>query len=177
VEAASAPTQTEAPPETDVAPAQLVGGATTFSGEHRSTEPPETSDDARGERDESGRYLSREAASYRRRLRETETERDELRAQLDRVQTAEAERLASAAGLAAPSDLWQFGASLETLRGDDGAIDAEAVNGLVDEIVANRPGLRASPVGDLGIGRGGAAIGLRTEQGVGLSALLKPGRR
>jgi hypothetical protein len=59
-----------------------------------------------GERDDTGRYLSREAASYRRRLREAEAERDQLRAQLDALQSAEVERLAQAAGLSAPSDVW-----------------------------------------------------------------------
>jgi hypothetical protein len=51
------------------------------------------------ERDESGCYLSREAASYRRRLRETEAERDDLRGRLDRSERAEVERLAGDAGL------------------------------------------------------------------------------
>jgi hypothetical protein len=65
--------------------------------------------------------------SYRKRLRATEAERDQLREQLDRLQTAEAERLAGASGLAAPSDLWQFGATLDTLRGEDGALDQATV--------------------------------------------------
>ena len=66
------------------------------------------------ERGEDGRILSREAATYRRRLRDTESERDQLREQLDRLQRAEVERLASANGLAVPADVWPFGASLET---------------------------------------------------------------
>jgi hypothetical protein len=73
--------------------------------------------------------------------------------------------------------VWTFGASLETLRGEDGAIDAEAVNGLVKEIVTDRPGLQARPVADLGIGRGSAAAGTPQAREVGLSALLKPKRR
>jgi hypothetical protein len=53
---------------------------------------PETGE---GERDETERYLSRDAASYGRRLRETEAERDRLREQLDRLQRADVEPLAS----------------------------------------------------------------------------------
>lgn len=124
-----------------------------------------------GERDESGRYLSREAASYRRRLRQTEGERDRLREQVDALQRAEVERLASAAGLAVAADVWQFGATLETLRTETGDVDAETVTGLVAEIVRDRPGLRQA-TGDVGFGRGGAASGTRKPT-IGLSALLK----
>jgi hypothetical protein len=129
------------------------------------------------ERDESGRYLSREAASYRRRLRETVTEREQLRSQLDRLQTAEVERLAGNAGLQVPNDIWTFGASLDTHRGEDGGIDPETVNGLVGDILADRPGLQAKPPGDLGIGRGAGAAGTTRTPEVGLSALLKPEAR
>jgi hypothetical protein len=120
--------------------------------------------------------LSREAASYRRRLRETETELDSLREQIDRIQTTEVERLARGAGLSEPRDVWAFGASLESLRSDSGEIDPKTVEGLVADILKSRPGLRQQPVGDLGAGRGAAAAGTRHEPKVGLSQLLKPGR-
>ena len=93
---------------------------------------------------------------------------------LDRLQTAEVERLAGDAGLQVPGEVWQFGATLDTLRGDDGGIDQEAVSSLVGEIVKDRPGLQAQPVGDLGIGRGASAAGMTRAPEVGLSALLKP---
>ena len=158
MEASGATTLTETSPETESATAPGPADET----------PPEGD----GERDESGRYLSREAANYRRRLRDTEAERDSLREQLDRVQTAEVERLAAQHGLAVARDVWQFGATLETLRGEDGGIDGEVVAGLVADIVKDRPGLQAPLVGDLGIGRGGTAW---TRPHVGLSQLLKPG--
>jgi hypothetical protein len=167
MEAATSATATD----TSAEAAEPATGAATVA------ETPENGDETTGERDESGRYLSREAASYRRRLRETESERDQLRERLDRLQTAEVERIASDAGLQVANDIWTFGASLDTLRGEDGAIDSEAVSGLVGEIVKDRPGLQARPEGDLGIGRGAAAAGTRIEQPVGLSALLKPERR
>jgi hypothetical protein len=139
------------------------------------TQPPEG--EPGDERDESGRFLSREAASYRRRLRETEQERDGLRERLDGYERAEVERIAGDAGLQVPGDVWTFGATLDTLRGEDGAIDNEAVSGLVGEIVKDRPGLQARPVADLGIGRGASAAGTTSTPEVGLSALLKPERR
>ena len=117
---------------------------------------------------------SRERTNYRRRLRETEAERDQLRAQVDGLQRSEVERLAAQAGLAVPGDVWSFGASLETLRGESGDIDAEAVNIVVGDIVASRPGLAAVKPGDLGLGRGAAATSRTNHPKVGLSQLLKP---
>jgi len=173
MEAATTTTATDAPAE----PVEPGSEAATSSTEGAETPAPENdAGENGGERDESGCYLSREAASYRRRLRETEAERDQLRERLDRFQTAEVERLAGDAGLQVASDVWTFGATLDTLRGEDGAVDAEAVSGLVGEIVRNRPGLQARPTGDLGIGRGASATATLTEPKVGLSALLKPGR-
>jgi hypothetical protein len=166
METATTPTATDSSSE----PAETGSDVATSSAPVDSRQDADASD----ERDDQGRYLSREAASYRRRLRETETERDDLRTRLERYERAEVERFASDAGLQVASDVWQFGAQLDALRTEDGAIDAEAVSGLVGEIVKDRPGLQARPEGDLGIGRGAAAAGTRIEQPVGLSALLKP---
>ena len=172
VEAAQAPARGEASIESPEA-ASAPGG--TSEGTSEGTDPNvdvNASVNESGERDETGRYLSREAAGYRRRLREAETERDRLAARLDELQRGEVERLAAGAGLAAPEDVWQFGASLDTLRNDDGAIDSEVVSGLVADIVRDRPGLKAPVNGDLGIGKGNAASGGPAPK-VGLSALLK----
>jgi hypothetical protein len=168
VEASTATTAPAAPAEPA---AEAPAEATTPNGVD--PQPPESGD----ERDEQGRYLSREAASYRRRLRETETERDQLRTRLEGYERTEVERLAGDAGLQVPGDVWTFGAQLEHLRGEDGGIDSEAVSGLVGEIVKDRPGLQARPQGDLGIGRGAGAAGTTRAPGVGLSTLLKPERR
>jgi hypothetical protein len=160
------------------APAEAAEPAAEALAPDAEAQPPETdTGETGGERDEGGRYLSREAASYRRRLRDAEAERDGLRERLDGYERAEVERLAGDAGLQVPADVWQFGTSLDTLRGGDGSIDHEAVNGLVAEIVKDRPGLQAQPVGDLGIGRGASAAGTATAPEIGLSALLKPERR
>jgi hypothetical protein len=130
-----------------------------------------------GERDDGGRFLSREADSYRRRLRDAEAERDGLRERLEGYERHEVERLEGDAGLQVPGDVWTFGATLDTLRGEDGGIHQDAVSGLVGEIVRDRPGLQARPTGDLGIGRGAGAAGTTHTPEVGLSKLLKPGQR
>jgi hypothetical protein len=170
MEAATTATGTETQADPGEGGSEAAATAEPPAQETPETGAGETSD----ERDESGRYLSREAASYRRRLRETETERDQLRTQLDRLQTAEVERLAGNAGLQVPTDVWTFGAELDHLRLEDGSIDHDTVNELAASILKDRPGLQARPTGDLGIGRGAAAAGTHTEQKVGLSQLLKP---
>ena len=131
--------------------------------------------------DDGDRHLSREQATYRRRMKAAETERDSLReerdslrAQLERVQTAEVERLASVAGLSVPGDVWVFGASLDTLRTETGEIDADTVDALVGDIVKSRPGMKAPPMGTIGVGRGASAVPREFAPKVGLSSLLKP---
>jgi hypothetical protein len=173
MEAATTPTATEAPAEAVEPGSEAAAGASAADEAIPGSGDPADSD----ERDEGGRFLSREAASYRRRLRETETERDDLRGRLEGYERAEVERLAGDAGLQVPGDVWTFGATLETLRGENGGIDPENVHELVKEIVKDRPGLQAKPVGDLGIGRGSGAAGSATAPEIGLSALLKPERR
>jgi hypothetical protein len=129
------------------------------------------------ERDESGRYLSREGCELQPPAARDRDRTGSAARTPGGLRAAEVERQAGAAGLQVPGDVWTFGATLETLRGEDGAIDSEAVNGLVKEIVKDRRGLQAQPVGDLGIGKGAAAAATRQTPEVGLSALLKPGAR
>lgn len=159
VEPSETPAPVESPPEPVEAASAPAPG-------------PDGVSDGDRERGEDGRLLSREAASYRRQLRETQSERDGLRDRLDGLQRSEVERLASGAGLAVPGDVWLHNPSLDALRDEAGAIDAEAVSGLVDALVKDRPGLKAPVNGDIGIGRGAAARP-RQPPAVGLSALLK----
>jgi len=86
----------------------------------------------------------REAAKYRRQLRETETERDTLSSRVVAMQKAEVERLV-ADDLAAPADLWLTGASLPDLLDDDGNVDPGKVNDATAKILIDRPGWRATP--------------------------------
>jgi hypothetical protein len=97
-----------------------------------------------------------------------------LHERLERLERSEVERLAQAAGLAVAGDVWQFGASLDSLRGDDGSIDGETVNGLVGDILKSRPGLQAPPKNVIGVGRGASAVPRDLRPKVGLSQLLKP---
>jgi hypothetical protein len=99
---------------------------------------------------------NREAAGYRRRLRDTESERDTLSAQVERLQRAEAIRLAEGR-LSVPGDLFAFGAELADLLTEDGDVspDAVTVTVTVAKLIAERPGLgrvAKPPFPDLGQG-------------------------
>jgi hypothetical protein len=89
---------------------------------------------------------NREAAKYRRRLRETEAERDSLAQRVERMQRAEVERI-SAERLAEPDDLWTFGTALADVLTDDGDVNADAVQAAVEALLTARPRLaKAVPV-------------------------------
>ncbi|UAK35201.1 hypothetical protein K8O92_16080 [Nocardia asteroides] len=110
---------------------------------------------------------NREAAKYRRQLRETETERDALRERVTAYERTEVERLA-ADRLADPSDLWTGGTDLETLRGKDGAIDPAKVGKAIEGVLESHPhwqrATRPRPaVGSLRSGASGSSVdGLAT---------------
>ncbi len=84
-----------------------------------------------------------EAARYRRRLRETETERDTLVEQLDGFRRREAERVAAGA-LSKPSDLWLDGRDIGDLLDDDGQVDPDKVSAEVASVLEGRPLLAAT---------------------------------
>lgn len=95
----------------------------------------------------------REAAKYRRRLRDTEAERDGLRSRLETLQRAEAERLA-ADHLADGTDLWLAGAQLADMLDDDGNLDAAKVAETAAQLGTDRPHWRrtvssAAPAGEV----------------------------
>lgn len=116
--ASTAPETTDDPnnPQTEAQPAQEGG----------SDDPADAS------------TQSREAARYRRRLRATEAERDQLSERVKVLQRAEVERRA-AGRLATPGDLWLTDAELADMLDDDGVVDGEKVNATVDRILADRP--------------------------------------
>ncbi|MGI1849936.1 hypothetical protein [Rhodococcus sp. SJ] len=68
----------------------------------------------------------KEAAKYRRRLRDTEKERDALLEQVDTLRREAIERLA-AQHLAKPEGLWAAGVTVDQLLDDDGHIDQKKV--------------------------------------------------
>lgn len=77
--------------------------------------PGEDVDDSRGHRD---------AAKYRRRLRETEAERDQLAAAVDQMRRREVERIAERIVLK-PASIWAASIDVNTLLDDAGNIDSE----------------------------------------------------
>ena len=146
MEASTASTTPPAPPE----PATEAHGAPQADA-GAGADPRAGTGETADERDEeTGRYLSREAARYRTRLRETEAERDQLRERLERYERAEVERLASAAGLAVPADLWALGTQIEHCRAEDGSIDAETVSASMSPVSPRKvssvaPNVHTSP--------------------------------
>ncbi|MCZ0727961.1 hypothetical protein [Mycolicibacterium iranicum] len=69
---------------------------------------------------------NKEAARYRRRLRDVEAERDTLKATVAALQRAEVDRLAADAGLR-PAALWANGVEVGELLAEDGTVNADAV--------------------------------------------------
>jgi hypothetical protein len=80
----------------------------------------------------------REAAKYRRQLRDTEAKAATLSNRLEAMQRREVERLA-AADLAAPADLWLAGLELADLLTDDGDVDEAKVREAAARVLMDRP--------------------------------------
>ncbi|MEU7764355.1 hypothetical protein AB0B25_04450 [Nocardia sp. NPDC049190] len=102
------------------------------------TEQHQAPDTEAAETDAEHQTGNREAAKYRRQLRDTEAERDSLRERVTTYERAEVERLV-ADHLADPADLWVSGVELDALRGKDGAIDQDKVKTAVAELLEQRP--------------------------------------
>jgi len=83
----------------------------------------------------------KEAAKYRRRLREVEAERDRLAAQVEAIQRAEIERLSLAEHRVRGEALWAAGYTAGDLVDDDGRPDVSKVAAAANE-VAERFGIR-----------------------------------
>ncbi len=118
--------------------------------------------------------LRKEAARYRRALRDAETERDGLRGRLETLQRAEVERLATGDdGLARADDLWLSGVDLAELLDADGNVDPGRVRESVAAVLDDRPHWRrAAPVGfDGGVRQPAPAAGASMQQ------ILQGGKR
>jgi hypothetical protein len=81
----------------------------------------------------------REAARYRRQLRETEAKATTLATRLEAMQRREVERMA-AEHLQTPADLWLTGPELAELLDDQGDIDPAKVSAACGNVVETRPG-------------------------------------
>lgn len=88
-----------------------------------------------------GDKAAREAAKYRRRLREVEAERDRLAEQVLALQRAEIERLSGTECHVKGEVLWAAGYKVSDLIGEDGRPDAAKVREAADA-AAERFGIR-----------------------------------
>ena len=106
--------------------------------------PPTTAETDETPADDSADPKRGREARYRTRLREVETERDTIAAQLDHMRRAEVGRLADAEGVK-PAALWAAGAQLTDLLTEEGAVDpgkvAQAVEHTRAELGITRPTL------------------------------------
>jgi len=94
------------------------------------TEPAEDQQDhqqdGQDEDDNDDEHPAAEAKRYRLRLREAEATRDQLAAQVEAMQRAEAERIA-AATVIQPASIWAAGTTVADVLDDDGNVDPEKV--------------------------------------------------
>ncbi|OBK44835.1 hypothetical protein A5656_05425 [Mycobacterium gordonae] len=113
----------------ETASVDTEGAETADASPEGASEVDEDQDDADDDGASAGDGPGREAAKYRRRLRDAEAERDTLRATVESLQRAEVDRLATADGLK-PAALWSS-AELGDLLGDDGTVDAARVSAAI----------------------------------------------
>lgn len=132
--------------------------------------PVDTSDDP----DEGRESAGKEAAKYRRRLRDTEAERDTLATQLDTVRRqVVASLVATQQRLPNPEALWAT-TSLENLLDENGAVDPDKVED-ASTAAAQRFGIDRKPVGY--VPSQGTADQSKVRSGGGwLGALMTPRR-
>lgn len=132
------------------------------------TEQPETNPEAEapeGPTEESSREAHKDATKYRTQLREAE-------ARIERMQRAEIERLAGVS-LSHPEDLFSLsGNDVADYLTESGDVDPDKVAADLDEILAERPGLRRpAPAVDRSQG-----AGIPSEKELSWSDLLRDSR-
>lgn len=129
-------TDETAPPAEDV-PEQPDEASEAGDDEEPDEEPDEAS------------KAGREAAKYRRRLRETEAERDALAQRVTDLQRSVVDGIVTASGegggrMHSAEPFWAGGVDLDTLLDDEGRVDTTKVLEAVDD-VAKRFGIRRRP--------------------------------
>lgn len=128
-------TATNDAPEPTPADYDALRGDTDTAGQAdpASTDSQHSDDDAG---DDPG--SNREAAKYRRKLRDTEAERDALRTRLEHVQRGEVERIATT-HLRDGTDVWRDGAQLADLLDENGNVDTDKVSELGRQLTQAHP--------------------------------------
>ncbi len=127
-------------------------------------EPPQEAPDSPVEEQEDqgdpAAAARREAASYRRRLRDAEGERDRLAEQVAGYQRREVEALAEQGPghgyerMASGADLWTAGVLLADLLDEDGAVDPTKTHAMVTSVLTDRPHWRQNIWGSTDVGQG-----------------------
>lgn len=100
----------------------------------------------------------REAAKYRRRLRDTEAERDALKDQLTTMRRQAVDQAVAEHGRGVTSAaMWAAGVEVDELIGDDGSIDTTKV---LDAIESTRTtlGIASMPAGPSSDGQGNTGV-------------------
>ena len=156
------PTQTPDTTTDDTTTAETAAAATTGPSPDAEPADRENGSQADSEAGEDEQQAGgNEAARYRRRLRDTERERDRLAEQVTALQRREVDRLA-ADHLSVGGDLLALGdTALADLLGEDGHPDAGKVHAAATALTASRPGLarpRSGPTG-YGLGQGSGPAG------------------
>lgn len=97
--------------------------------------------------------VRREAAGYRRKLREAEAKIEQRDARISDYERAEVERqITGDGGLQNAADFWLTGIQLDELRDDEGNLDSEKVKAARDRVLAEHPHWRRpSPGFDGGV--------------------------
>lgn len=80
----------------------------------------------------------REAAAYRRKLRDAEAERDALAGRLEAAQRRDVERIAADL-LGDPKDLWLGGVQVAEVLDDEGQVDRERLDARIAEVLTEHP--------------------------------------
>lgn len=139
--------------------------------------PDGSQDDTAAPADQEG--AGREAAGYRRRLRDTEQERDALRTQVETMQRQEVERVAGE-HLSVGTDLLSIGGTaLADVLDESGDVDPDAVRGAAAELARTRPGLRrpaSAAAARATIGQGGTHTAPAAGRSGGWADALRGGR-
>lgn len=137
------PTETDQPTqEVPAAEATPTLEAHATTDENASVDHPATPADeepAEGSHEDKGPHA--EAAKWRRKLREAEAERDQYAATVETMRRNEVERIAATL-LSQGSDLLDIGGNaVESMLGDDGAVDSTKVLDAARALQLSRPGL------------------------------------
>lgn len=146
----------------------------TTQGEATDTTDTESDEQHSDDAEDSDNRGGREAAKYRRRLRDTEGERDGLREQLDGMRRAEVERIAGAK-INKPAALWAGGVQLADLLDDQGNIDAGKVDAAVTTACADL-GLEQRRRNVVPSEGGNPSMGSSNQQGLAGAAQVIAGR-